>query len=1248
MGTVHPFVRPLRAAIVSALAAAALLPAAAQAAAHHRRAPHARTSDAAPALALTDAQKREQMLDILQTFVPHAESYWRASDLKEPDTGYYAATGSGVTQPRGAGDVAEVEATLLTARPDQASFGGIPRATMLDHTIQSIRHEALTNVLSGAGYKRWGNGTWQASLETYGWGFAAHLLWGDLEPDTRALVQRVVTSEADILITKPIASGEYGDTGAEDSGWNTPTPALAAIMFPDDPHAADWRRTAEKLALNASSTAADRTSDQLVDGTPLSQWIASTNLHPDLTLENHGFFNPIYQQVTHTNIGEAAMMDAQAGQPVPQAFSFRTEEIWNHILGPLSTDDGDITMPAGQDWTSKDFQHLDYLSILATRFHRADASVLESRALGTVARRQASHPDGAILDQPALGYESMLVKRLAAAYWNHTVFGPSPTPDEATYDAARATTGGVHQYPFIDVVENRSPQALATMSWDDARPMGLFLPGLGGHADDPVFSAYPVGSLTGSAAGAVGPYACECGTNRFSTAGTIGGRRFSMTSFPDGVTLLLDRGTGATFNLGLERIDGLTGARPVYSQGGTGLGTLPGTWVDVADRVGMVVAGGGGITAANVTSANPLLSVVGSSATGSGNRGAALYPLLDHARVAQLAPQLDQPTVPDGWSALLAPAPDGTDRLAVARWAGDASAALDLTDARGAPVTAADATLRGDVSHVTETLASPASHGELMRFFVHTDRSLSAHGDGEQQAVLRNDGDAPVHADVTYLGTDGRVQHARRVLAAGEQTTARLLDGRLTLAGPELEPLTQARATVAQLAHRIPGWLAQDQLGADDAMRLGAAVGRVLQQLDIAIAAARAPRPATARAAVAVDVALRELDALDRGLPAAVRGPVLDARHAAEALLTQVREQDLTVTLRLDALDAVLPGEPTPMHAAVMNRGKGTASDVRLALDLPTGWRVEQSGATPPSLRAGEAHVVGLTVTAAATVDPGTTARLHGTLSYRRGDADGAARASLDVTVGTLLGVTAGVPKLPLAAGGFGEERLTLTNHASRDLAVDVQATLPDGVTVESGTGTAMVPANGTKVVALGLRNAGSASGSGRLGIDVSADGAHAVTSVELDYSDDLARNPVGAPWPSAFADSSQAAYPPALMQDGNAATFWVAAGTAAGQGPTPTHPVAAGVDFGATVEVGSLTMTPRTGYGPKAYTIETSADGTTWQQVAAVPAAANGPVTTSFTPVAARRLRIVMTAGWDPTQPARNVQIAGLSVRRR
>jgi putative BNR repeat neuraminidase/F5/8 type C domain-containing protein len=143
-----------------------------------------------------------------------------------------------------------------------------------------------------------------------------------------------------------------------------------------------------------------------------------------------------------------------------------------------------------------------------------------------------------------------------------------------------------------------------------------------------------------------------------------------------------------------------------------------------------------------------------------------------------------------------------------------------------------------------------------------------------------------------------------------------------------------------------------------------------------------------------------------------------------------------------------------------------------------------------------------------------------------------------------------------------------------------------------------------------------------------------------------LALNRTGTGFPAAFADDHQPAFPPALANDGNLSTFWVSAGTQAGQGPTPEHPVHAGVDLGEPMSFDEVTMIPRPAFGPRAYTVEVTADGASWTQVASVPDAPDGEVTSSFAPVTARHVRLRMTAGWDRIQPPRNVQIAELEVR--
>jgi F5/8 type C domain len=143
-----------------------------------------------------------------------------------------------------------------------------------------------------------------------------------------------------------------------------------------------------------------------------------------------------------------------------------------------------------------------------------------------------------------------------------------------------------------------------------------------------------------------------------------------------------------------------------------------------------------------------------------------------------------------------------------------------------------------------------------------------------------------------------------------------------------------------------------------------------------------------------------------------------------------------------------------------------------------------------------------------------------------------------------------------------------------------------------------------------------------------------------------LALNRDGEGFPQAFADSNQAAFPPSLANDGNLNTFWVSAGTQAGQGPSPENPIHLGVDVGRSHRLGEVTMIPRVHFGPRAYTIEASSDGESWTEVAAVPAAPNASVSTGFETVAARYVRLRITNAYDSVQPPRNVQVAELEVR--
>ena len=137
--------------------------------------------------------------------------------------------------------------------------------------------------------------------------------------------------------------------------------------------------------------------------------------------------------------------------------------------------------------------------------------------------------------------------------------------------------------------------------------------------------------------------------------------------------------------------------------------------------------------------------------------------------------------------------------------------------------------------------------------------------------------------------------------------------------------------------------------------------------------------------------------------------------------------------------------------------------------------------------------------------------------------------------------------------------------------------------------------------------------------------------------------------YPLATASSSQPNYPAGLAVDGDPGSFWVSGGTVEGQGPQPTRPetltVAFGRDDSVTRAIGSVTVTPRVGFGPRTLQLEALVGGV-WQDLGSY-SQANAAATYDVPDVVASQVRLVATSAYDGTRPperARNVQVAELS----
>lgn len=128
-------------------------------------------------------------------------------------------------------------------------------------------------------------------------------------------------------------------------------------------------------------------------------------------------------------------------------------------------------------------------------------------------------------------------------------------------------------------------------------------------------------------------------------------------------------------------------------------------------------------------------------------------------------------------------------------------------------------------------------------------------------------------------------------------------------------------------------------------------------------------------------------------------------------------------------------------------------------------------------------------------------------------------------------------------------------------------------------------------------------------------------------------------------ASSSQPDHGAANAIDGDPATFWVSAGTRAGDGPSPEHPQSLGLDLKSGETAHGIVIHPRPGYGPTRGWIG-SVEKNTATRVASFKGDGTRPIHVAFEPTTATNWIIQLTGARDTAGPRpRNVQIAEVAM---
>ncbi|NLY03055.1 MAG: hypothetical protein GXY83_43945 [Rhodopirellula sp.] len=208
---------------------------------------------------------------------------------------------------------------------------------------------------------------WQSALWATDLGQAAWLLWDELDPPTRELVEKIVVAEADRLqmpfYRRLYWNGTDGNTQAEENAWDSMILTLAAAMLPNHPHVMQWKTMGSRLMVSSYSLPADMDSDTVLDGKPLRQWLEGYNMREDGALINHNILHPDYMTCVNLKL-HAYLLQSLARQTVSETAEFRADFVYRTLVtkrwesppykAPGGTiyvpGQGEVYYPQGTDW----------------------------------------------------------------------------------------------------------------------------------------------------------------------------------------------------------------------------------------------------------------------------------------------------------------------------------------------------------------------------------------------------------------------------------------------------------------------------------------------------------------------------------------------------------------------------------------------------------------------------------------------------------------------------------------------------------------------------------------------------------------------------------------------------------------------------------------------------------------------------------------------------------------------------------
>lgn len=361
--------------------------------------------------------------------------------------------------------------------PDGVSWHDVETMARGSLSYAVATHKAVRLVPCRDG-RYWGSvnandAQWESSLWALSVAFSAAFQRETLSDEEWQRVHDLLAAECQYELERKVPFNVWGDTKAEENGWETNVLACALALFPDDERAPRWFDAMRRFAVNCyshPSDAADVTvPDPDYDGTTIADLYVGANLYDDYTLQNHGYFHTSYQNVVMQELGESLLalrLFAPDSRWQSRTLLHNVAPVMDQVLADLALADGELAMPNGNDWSLFLYDQITSYTTAACFLRHPDALMLENLAFHNVRARQLTTTDGSWLLRPDVGARRMGVQahRVMMTWLMHHVASTADVvPTE--WEAFRAAHADARCFSLQHIYRSYTAQRFCCFSW---------------------------------------------------------------------------------------------------------------------------------------------------------------------------------------------------------------------------------------------------------------------------------------------------------------------------------------------------------------------------------------------------------------------------------------------------------------------------------------------------------------------------------------------------------------------------------------------------------------------------------------------------------------------------------------------------------------------------------------------------------------------------------------------------------------